>query len=302
MSRQAGLCYRWSRVTSVVRWYGVGVAALVMLGCSTESAYTCSDASMCIVGQVGGICQATGYCSFPDGTCDSGQRYGEFAGAGLADECVPPGAAETDTNESASSTTGNTSTTTLGTTTSDTTTTASDVTTTTMEPGPVSGTGDESTSTTAVDPTTVSTTTTAGSETGSESSTGEPEFPTPPCADYNFEDAFGAGATLPSVSMFEDQFSTSCYPGDHIDVVFYWVAPEDATYEFSAEVDLSDGIDVAGSLWTSCEGMELACDDDGGGGLDTVIIRDVSAGEEFLYVVTANGDLSEGFQMSISQK
>lgn len=280
----------------------MGLAALVLLGCSTESAYTCSDASMCIVGQVGGVCQATGYCSFPDGTCDSGQRYGEFAGAGLADECVPPDGAETDTNESASSTTGNTSTTTLGTTTSNATTTTSDVTTTTMEPGPLSGTGDESTGATTIDPTTVSTTTTAGSETGSESSTGEPEFPTPPCADYNFEDSFGAGAMLPSVSMFEDQFSTSCYPGDHIDVVFYWVAPEDATYEFSAEVDLADGIDVAGSLWTSCDGMELACDDDGGGGLDTLLVRDVSAGEEYFYVVSVNGDLSEGFQMSISQQ
>ena len=288
----------------MVRWCVAGLAALVISGCSSENAYTCNDASMCIVGQVAGLCQATGYCSFPDGTCDSGQRYGEFAGAGLADECVPPGVEETDTNESVTSTTGNTSTTTLGTT-SNTTTSASDVTTdvtTTMEPGPLSDTGDESTSGTSIDPTTITTTTTAGSETGSESSTGEPEFPAPPCADYNFEDAFGAGATLPSVSMFEDQFSTSCYPGDHIDVVFYWVAPVSATYEFAAEVNLDEGIDVAGSLWTGCDGMELVCDDDGGGGLDTRIVREVTAGEEFLYVVTVNGDLGEGFQMSIGQK
>lgn len=283
-----------------LRWCAAGLAALVVSGCSSDGAYTCSDASMCMVGQVAGICQATGYCSFPDGTCDSGQRYGEFAGAGLADECVPPGVAETETNEPDTSTTGDSSTTTLGTTSGPTTNEITTDSTTTMEPGPLSDTGDESSSTTGIDPTTI--TTTASDDSGSESSSGDPKIPAPPCADFNFEDASGAGANLPSVAMFDDQFSTSCYPGEHIDVVFYWVAPVSATYEFSAEVNPADSLDVAGTLRHTCDGEELVCDDDGGGGLDTLIVRDVTAGEEFLYAVTVNGDLGEGFQMSISQK
>lgn len=35
-----------------------------------------------------GMCQANGYCSFPDAECPSGQRYGELAGGGFAGLCV----------------------------------------------------------------------------------------------------------------------------------------------------------------------------------------------------------------------
>ena len=33
------------------------------------------------------MCEPTGYCSFPDAACESGQRYGDYAG-GLAGQCV----------------------------------------------------------------------------------------------------------------------------------------------------------------------------------------------------------------------
>ncbi len=36
-----------------------------------------------------GTCESSGYCSFPDTECSSGQRYGEHAGTGLANMCVP---------------------------------------------------------------------------------------------------------------------------------------------------------------------------------------------------------------------
>jgi hypothetical protein len=36
-----------------------------------------------------GVCQASGYCSFEDGDCDSGQRYGDLAPKSLAGTCVP---------------------------------------------------------------------------------------------------------------------------------------------------------------------------------------------------------------------
>jgi len=36
------------------------------------------------------MCEASGFCSFPDASCASGRRYGQHAGAGLVDECVVP--------------------------------------------------------------------------------------------------------------------------------------------------------------------------------------------------------------------
>lgn len=62
-----------------------------MAGCGTP-AFHCLDASDC----VDGTCEPNGFCSFPDTDCPSGSRYGEHAGAGLANTCVEPQAADTD--------------------------------------------------------------------------------------------------------------------------------------------------------------------------------------------------------------
>ena len=43
-----------------------------------------------------GTCEPNGFCSFPDTDCPSGSRYGEHAGAGLANTCVEPVTADTD--------------------------------------------------------------------------------------------------------------------------------------------------------------------------------------------------------------
>lgn len=65
----------------------VWMAAWVTPGCGTPSpSFVCTDSVQCDVG-VGGVCQPTGYCSFPDASCPSGQRYGEFAGT-MSGLCV----------------------------------------------------------------------------------------------------------------------------------------------------------------------------------------------------------------------
>lgn len=65
-------------IGSLIGW-GLGAA------CSPASIFACSDDAQCN----DGVCQLdVGYCSFPDPTCDSGQRYGDYAGDGLAKECV----------------------------------------------------------------------------------------------------------------------------------------------------------------------------------------------------------------------
>ena len=58
----------------------------LLTGC-TANAFACEEADDC-AGVMGGVCESTGWCSFPDDGCDSGRRYGEWAGGELAGACV----------------------------------------------------------------------------------------------------------------------------------------------------------------------------------------------------------------------
>lgn len=61
----------------------------MMLGaCVGADAYQCAEDAQCSAAGSAGVCQDIGFCSFPDEGCDSGQRYGEHAGA-LSHTCVP---------------------------------------------------------------------------------------------------------------------------------------------------------------------------------------------------------------------
>lgn len=65
----------------------VFVLALALACSCTSGVFACGDDEAC--GQ-GGTCQPEGWCSFPDANCESGQRFGEHSGAGLAGTCVDP--------------------------------------------------------------------------------------------------------------------------------------------------------------------------------------------------------------------
>lgn len=72
----------------------------VVLGCSGSAAFLCETDASCQQAGVSGLCQATGYCSFPDGECPSGQRYGAHVESSLAQTCVEPELLTDDTNTS----------------------------------------------------------------------------------------------------------------------------------------------------------------------------------------------------------
>lgn len=61
---------------------------LSLSSCVDADAFSCQSDQQC-TGE-GGVCQLSGYCSFDDDDCASGQRYGEFSGP-LSRACVPPG-------------------------------------------------------------------------------------------------------------------------------------------------------------------------------------------------------------------
>jgi hypothetical protein len=68
----------------------LGVAVAVGIACGTAGAFACETDADCLADGVQGACEAVGFCSFPDGACASGRRFGGHAGGGLAGACVEP--------------------------------------------------------------------------------------------------------------------------------------------------------------------------------------------------------------------
>ncbi|MCH9685689.1 MAG: hypothetical protein K0V04_29930 [Deltaproteobacteria bacterium] len=64
-------------------------AAIAGLGLGCSLTFPCETDAQCTRNSTPGVCQASGYCSFPDQQCESDQRYGELAPRGLAGTCVP---------------------------------------------------------------------------------------------------------------------------------------------------------------------------------------------------------------------
>ncbi|HTR54398.1 MAG TPA: hypothetical protein VMJ10_27085 [Kofleriaceae bacterium] len=63
------------------------LAAITCAGClRADGAFHCSTSMDCVTSTSAGTCQATGYCSFPDGDCPNG-RYGGLSGT-LSNQCV----------------------------------------------------------------------------------------------------------------------------------------------------------------------------------------------------------------------
>jgi hypothetical protein len=63
------------------------LVALASAGCLRSTQFQCSNDTAC---GASGVCEATGYCSFPDTDCPSGRRYGDSAG-GSAGQCTSGG-------------------------------------------------------------------------------------------------------------------------------------------------------------------------------------------------------------------
>ncbi|MCA9650887.1 MAG: hypothetical protein KC501_13310 [Myxococcales bacterium] len=70
---------------------GAALGLGLLVGCITPQGYPCTDASQCILDGRQGRCEPEGFCSYPDDSCPSAQRFEARAGEGLAGECVEPG-------------------------------------------------------------------------------------------------------------------------------------------------------------------------------------------------------------------
>lgn len=62
--------------------------AITLSACAPDAAFHCDSSEQCRTSGTIGTCETTGFCSFPDATCESGARYtGEGAGD-LSGACV----------------------------------------------------------------------------------------------------------------------------------------------------------------------------------------------------------------------
>jgi hypothetical protein len=60
-----------------------------LAGWACTLTFPCDTDEQCTRDGATGVCQASGYCSFPDASCDSNQKYGDLAPGELAGACVP---------------------------------------------------------------------------------------------------------------------------------------------------------------------------------------------------------------------
>ncbi len=70
------------RAALAIVGFGVG------LGCGPPAVYVCMDDAQCSRENTQGMCEAGGYCSFPDETCPSGRRFGAHSPDEIAQQCV----------------------------------------------------------------------------------------------------------------------------------------------------------------------------------------------------------------------
>ncbi len=64
------------------------IVAVIACGCSNASPYVCTASEQCLANGVQGVCEAQGFCSFPDAECPGGRRFEPNAGGGAGGACV----------------------------------------------------------------------------------------------------------------------------------------------------------------------------------------------------------------------
>lgn len=69
-------------------------------GCLNDAlVFVCKTSDQCAAGGRAGTCEGSGYCSFSDGACQSGRRYGRLANEARAGQCTECGNGAVDTGE-----------------------------------------------------------------------------------------------------------------------------------------------------------------------------------------------------------
>ncbi len=121
----------------------------------------------------------------------------------------------------------------------------------------------------------------------------------PMCVVADLGDALGAPVTVSETFGAADDFASSCGNFDVPDSAFFWTAPNDGCFRFDTR---GSPMDTVLMLEGSCSGPELACDDDGGGDVSSLIETELGQGESVFIVVEGFNPGEEGpFQLNIER-
>jgi hypothetical protein len=74
---------------TTIRACGLLLGLALTPACHDAGVFHCQTNGECAMDAIAGLCQPTGYCSFPADDCASRQRYGDYAPPDLAGACVP---------------------------------------------------------------------------------------------------------------------------------------------------------------------------------------------------------------------
>lgn len=103
------------------------------------------------------------------------------------------------------------------------------------------------------------------------------------CPSADLGSALGAGVVSGSLQGWSDSYSGMCGGATEPDKAYTWTAPATGTYRFSTQ---GSSFDTILSLYSSCAGTELVCnDDDPGGGTTSSLNRSFVAGESVVIVI-----------------
>jgi hypothetical protein len=122
-----------------------------------------------------------------------------------------------------------------------------------------------------------------------DAGTDPPDPVLPSCATQSLS---GIGSVTATTTAGDGSFSLSCGGSGADDIGIHWVAPETGYYSIDT---LGSSFDtVLGVVAASCDGTELACDDDGAQAPASEVLREFAAGEEVVFVVDGkSGDFGD---------
>jgi hypothetical protein len=117
------------------------------------------------------------------------------------------------------------------------------------------------------------------------------------CAEQNLGSSVGSPVASGSTVGEDEDLAQSCGAGG-VDFVLRFTAPAAATFQFDT---VGSSYDTVLSLHTMCGGAEVACNDDSGGGLQSLVTYPMGAGQEVLIAVSGFSGTTGSWVLNIVQ-
>lgn len=116
------------------------------------------------------------------------------------------------------------------------------------------------------------------------------------CSDQDIGSATGAAVASGNTTGDDEDLDASCAGGNALDHVMEWTAPAAGLYTFDTN---GSAYDTALALYSDCA-TEIACDDDSGTGTQSLVTRNMAAGETIYISVDGFNGLVGAWVLNIT--